>query len=368
MEKKTSKRLPKSTKELRDPNILKSGHITKLSGNKYVVVKKGKQGTHVYVKANKEDIKCDKDLKRNIYDMIKEVKSKKKNKRIKTYPQAFAVAYSKTATKHPKCKLVFREQKTKKRYNSNQKGGVFGITLKNKFNNPFKKNNKKIQKKILDKLIRKGIINDFDCKIITQKKKKIDKLLSGGDLNQQLQQLIIQQQQLTQQLQPYQQPNKQQQQQQSQQQPNKQLQQLQQQQLQPNKQLQQQPNKQLQQHQYQQLPQQTQQTQLKEKQQNQQQQQKQNFNNMYSKFLTNLKEKKQDYDITEYLQNINKLITRCNKNILENKQNITNKYFQITYNNSAYIISLSSSLNSNIDNTSKNKKYFQELYKYVKSF
>ena len=115
MPRQTRKRLPKNIKELKDPNMLKPGHISKLSGNKYVVVKKDKLGNHKYTKASKKDIRCDKDLKKNIYNMIKEVKSKKKNKRIKSYSQALAIAYSKTGIKHPKCSLIIREQKTKKR-------------------------------------------------------------------------------------------------------------------------------------------------------------------------------------------------------------------------------------------------------------
>lgn len=114
MPKNSRKILPKTIKELKDPNILKPGHISKLSGNKYVVVKKDKFGKHKYTKASKKDVRCDKYLKGNIYDMIKEVKSKKKNKRVKSYPQALAIAYSKTKIKYPKCSLVLREKKTKK--------------------------------------------------------------------------------------------------------------------------------------------------------------------------------------------------------------------------------------------------------------
>lgn len=114
MIKKTKKQLPKSVKQLRNPETLKTGHISKLSGNRYVVVKKDKNKKSKYVTANKNDIMCDKDLKKNIYTMIKEVKSKKKNKRIKTYPQALAIAYTKTAIKHPKCGLVLKDNKNKK--------------------------------------------------------------------------------------------------------------------------------------------------------------------------------------------------------------------------------------------------------------
>ena len=85
--------------------MLKSGHITKLSGNKYVVVKRDSKGKAKYTKATQKAIKCDKDLKKNIYNMIKEVKSKK-NKKIKSYKQGIAIAYSKTSKKYPKCDLI----------------------------------------------------------------------------------------------------------------------------------------------------------------------------------------------------------------------------------------------------------------------
>lgn len=137
--KMSRKRLPKNIKELKDPKTLKVGHITKLSGNKYVVVRKGKNGKK-YFKASKNEVKCDKDLKKNIYNMIKEVKSKKKS-RAKSYPQALAIAYSKTKKHNPKCELI------------NQDGGLFG----------FFESDETIKKKIFKKLIEKNYILGNNC-------------------------------------------------------------------------------------------------------------------------------------------------------------------------------------------------------------
>jgi hypothetical protein len=137
---KTRKSLPKKIKDLRNPNTLKTGHIAKLSGNKYVIVIRDKKGNARYIPASKKDIKCDKTLKKNVKEMIDEVKSKKN----KNYKQALAIAYSKTLKKYPRCKLL-SQNKTKKQ----KAGGLFNF---------FKSTPKKLKKKILNQLIKKRFI------------------------------------------------------------------------------------------------------------------------------------------------------------------------------------------------------------------
>jgi len=161
----TRKHLPKSIKELKDPNLLKSGHIKKLSGNRFVVVKRDKEGIAKYKPAGKYDIKCEKALKSNIEKMLSEVKSKKKTKRIKTYPQALAVAYSKTSKKFPKCELIKRDVNE----NNIQDGGLL---------ESFYSINK-LQYKILNLLIKKGYIKDINGNKINVKKNKINNLINS---------------------------------------------------------------------------------------------------------------------------------------------------------------------------------------------
>lgn len=143
---KISKR---TIKKLKDPNLLKTGHIKKINKKTYLVVKRNKKGKARYVLANNIDINCDKELKNNIKIMI----DKKKKKEIKTYPQAIAIAYSKTSKKYPKCGLIIKNDKTKK-----QKGGIFGLNA-NKVDNKIKQ----YQKNIIKLLITKGYINDYCC-------------------------------------------------------------------------------------------------------------------------------------------------------------------------------------------------------------
>ena len=131
---------------LRDPNTLKSGHVKKLSSGKAYVVKRNKEGVARYVKATPSDVKCSKTLKKNVSEMLNEVKS---NKNIKSYSQALAIAYSKTQKKYPKCKLVQKNNnktnKTKKLTNTKyiQNGG---------------KKRVKLQRKIIKLLIEKNYI------------------------------------------------------------------------------------------------------------------------------------------------------------------------------------------------------------------
>jgi len=160
MKNKTSKRTYNKLSNLKDPNLLKSGHIKKLKGNKYVVVKRNSKGEARYITASKSSIKCDKTLKKNVSEMIEKVKSKSKlNKYVKSYPQALAIAYTKTAKKYPKCDLL-KTKKTKK-----QEGGFFSLFT----------SIKKYQKQIFDILNNKKFI---DNKTIYKKyidEKKINK-------------------------------------------------------------------------------------------------------------------------------------------------------------------------------------------------
>lgn len=118
--KSSNKSSSNKSSRLRDPNTLKSGHVSKVSRNKYVVVKRDKKGKARYVKAKPKDVKCSKTLKKNVKEMINDVKTKK----IKTYKQALAIAYNKTQKKFPKCELINKTKK-KKLGLKKQKAGFF---------------------------------------------------------------------------------------------------------------------------------------------------------------------------------------------------------------------------------------------------
>lgn len=173
--------LPKSIKELRNPDTLKSGHIAKMSKGRLVVVKRNKSGKASYRKASKTDIKCSKTLKRNVKQMLNEVKSKK-NKRVKTYPQALAIAYSKTQKSYPRCELVKRtkskskpnSKRTSKRTNKRKMMG--GKRLTHKVQTGAGKKRVKLQRNILKLLIKKGYILKQDGTCSTVKSGKIKSL------------------------------------------------------------------------------------------------------------------------------------------------------------------------------------------------
>lgn len=131
---------------LRDPNTLKSGHVKKLSSGTAYVVKRNSEGVARYVKARPDDVKCSKTLKKNVSEMLNEVK---KNKNKQSYSQALAIAYSKTQKKYPKCQLVQKtNNKTKKLTKSKhiQNGG--DINSKHL----------KLQRKIIKLLIKRNYI------------------------------------------------------------------------------------------------------------------------------------------------------------------------------------------------------------------
>ena len=147
--------LQNKIKELRDPNTLKSGHVTKLSKGRKVVVKRDKNGKAKYVKALPIDIKCSKSLKKNVKQMLDEAKTKK-NKKIKSYSQALAIAYSKTKKQYPRCDLVQQTNKTKHINNSKTKKILKTKKTKQVQNGGGKR--VRLQKKIVKMLISKGYI------------------------------------------------------------------------------------------------------------------------------------------------------------------------------------------------------------------
>ena len=145
--------LPNKISELRDPNTLKTGHVSKLSKGRNVVVKRDKYGKAKYVKASPKDVKCSRTLKKNVKQMLDEAKTKK-NKRVKSYSQALAIAYSKTKKQYPKCGLV--QQSMNKTTKSKTKK-----LLKNKKRKLLQNGGGKrvrLQKKIVKLLIKKGYI------------------------------------------------------------------------------------------------------------------------------------------------------------------------------------------------------------------
>lgn len=161
--------MPDKISELRDPNTLKSGHIAELSKGRKVVVKRNKYGNAKYVKASTKDIKCSRSLKKNVIQMLNEVKTKK-NKRVKSYSQALAIAYSKTKKKFPNCSLILKSTKTKPKTHTKPK-------TTNKTTNNISKLKQngggkrvKLQRKILKLLIKKQYIlkqsNTSKCTII----------------------------------------------------------------------------------------------------------------------------------------------------------------------------------------------------------
>ena len=101
---------PKTEKELKPASTLREGHIARLSGNRYRVVKKSKKGKKEWKKATKKDRACDRYLKNKIGEYMGDVK-RGKSKKIKTKKQALAAAYSKTGKKYPQCKLIKKKNK-----------------------------------------------------------------------------------------------------------------------------------------------------------------------------------------------------------------------------------------------------------------
>lgn len=155
--------LPKNIKELRNPDTLKSGHITKMSNGRMVVVKRNKYGKAKYKNASKSEINCSKTLKKNINYMLNEVKTKKS--RIKTYPQALAIAYSKTQKAFPKCELV-KKTKTKLKTNKNTSNNVT-----NNIQQGSGRKRVKIQRDIIKTLMKKGYIQKIKNTICKPVKK-----------------------------------------------------------------------------------------------------------------------------------------------------------------------------------------------------
>jgi hypothetical protein len=165
--------------KLRDPNTLKSGHVARLSTKKYVVVKRNKSGKARYVKARPNDIKCSKTLKRNVKEMINDVKSKK----IKTYKQALAIAYNKTQKKFPKCELIKQTKKRKLGFKNQKAGGLFFHSTQDYIVKIIKKLLKKkiliktiMNKKliIINKYYKQSIDNNDKNKLITDFKTQQD--------------------------------------------------------------------------------------------------------------------------------------------------------------------------------------------------
>ncbi len=102
--KKYSRKNTKSLK-LRNPSTLKVGAVKKSNTNgKYYKVSKA----HKWVPATKNQVLCDRYLKRKIKTNIREYKSglNKKNSRIKTAKQAIAIAYSQTRKAKPRCAFL----------------------------------------------------------------------------------------------------------------------------------------------------------------------------------------------------------------------------------------------------------------------
>lgn len=88
--------------KLRNPTTLKVGAVKKsnITGKYYKVSK-----THKWVPASKNEVLCDRYLKRKIKSNIKEYKSGK-NPRIRSVGQAIAVSYSQTRKAKPRCSKV----------------------------------------------------------------------------------------------------------------------------------------------------------------------------------------------------------------------------------------------------------------------
>lgn len=157
---------------LKDPNTLKSGHVKKLSSGTAYVVKRNKEGVARYIKAQPDDVKCSKTLKKNVSEMLNEVK---KNKNKQSYSQALAIAYSKTQKKYPKCQLV---QKTNNKTNKTKK------LIKSKYIQNGGKRRVKLQRKIIKLLIKRNYIRTQDgkCNVINGDNiRKLYKDLNSND-------------------------------------------------------------------------------------------------------------------------------------------------------------------------------------------
>ena len=92
----------KNKLKLRNPATLKVGSVKKseVTGKYYKVSK-----THKWIPASKNEVLCDRYLKRKIKSNIKEYKSGK-NPRIRTVGQAIAISYSQTRKAKPRCRKV----------------------------------------------------------------------------------------------------------------------------------------------------------------------------------------------------------------------------------------------------------------------
>lgn len=97
-----------SPRGLRSAKSVRPGHIGKSKTGVAYVAKGKSVGTRHWARASKEDVKCDRYLKRTIRKLTHEAKHGL-SKRIRTLPQAVAVSYSKTQKKYPHCDLVKRQ-------------------------------------------------------------------------------------------------------------------------------------------------------------------------------------------------------------------------------------------------------------------
>lgn len=105
---------------LKPARTVRPGHVARAKSGVSYVAKGSTPGSRHWVRAAKEDVKCDRYLKRTIRKLTHEAKHKQ-SKRIRTLPQAIAVSYSKTHKKYPKCELVKRQSAKSKRATNKSK-------------------------------------------------------------------------------------------------------------------------------------------------------------------------------------------------------------------------------------------------------
>ena len=96
---------------LKPARVVRPGHVARAKSGVSYVAKGRTPGSRHWVRASKEDVKCDRYLKRTIRKLTHEAKHKQ-SKRVRTLPQAIAVSYSKTQKKYPNCELVKRQSMT----------------------------------------------------------------------------------------------------------------------------------------------------------------------------------------------------------------------------------------------------------------
>ena len=97
--------------ELRDPQMVRLGHISKKVNDKRYVVRVKPDGTHYWDEAKREDIQCSRYLQRKIKKLMKEVGRKTVGRRVQTKEQAVAIAYNMTSEKFPTCGLTSQAPK-----------------------------------------------------------------------------------------------------------------------------------------------------------------------------------------------------------------------------------------------------------------